>query len=172
MNKFGMRVTEDTYWASKVQDTDVNNNTESDNLFELTGSVLVKRIFGIVTDTIGAADCDTLYLNLFSNAHTTAITLAGGVDIKGAGIGSLILKRGAVGVALTLVNVAATNGFSEAADADDNDLAFREFVVVQETGQDTYIRSTYTSTMAPCTGEITWCVEYIPLGAGSSLVAV
>ena len=172
MDKQSMIANRDYFFNKKIQELDVNAGTESDNLFQIFGTVIIDEIYAIVTDTVGAADCDTVYLNLFPTGGAAIdITLAAGVDIKAAPIGSNLAKVDDATGALALIS-SSLGAVSELVVGGAPFFPHSPFKVVQKVGIATYIRCTYTSTMAPCTGQLTWHVKWEPRGDGSRLVSV
>lgn len=152
--------------TSKTITLSANNTTASENIFQITGTVQVFRLYAEVVDATTLTNCTAASFDLYPTGGAAAqITAASGV-LSGVGVGSYItkqaLKASAFNVAdnsAAVVNEAAVNR------------TFTGFVATQKTGTDTFIRFTYTTTDAPINAQIKVYIEYRGLGTGT-LVAV
>jgi hypothetical protein len=143
-----------------------NNTTASVNLFKITGDVLIHKLYGVVTTTIGS-NHTAAHWRLEDGTNTPAITAATGTAISSAGVGSMLIKEALAATALTLDNSSAT--VIEESATLGADLA--PFEVVQKLATNTFIVYRYTTTNTPTTGAIQFFCEWEPLSAGSSVVA-
>ena len=147
-----------------------SNTTATNVLFSVTGVVLVKALYGIVT-TVLSSNVTAAYWQTNDQTATPDISLATGTTLSSAAVGSLLLRISTVGVALTLADaVAGRVNDLVAATAPD---VFMPFIVTQKTASVlTTIDFTYSTTNTPATGVIKFYVSYLPLSDGSSIVAV
>ena len=146
---------------SKAATLDASNTTASEKLFKVTGSVLVKRLYGIVEVALSSA-ITAAHWRTDDQTAQVAISLATGTTLSSFAIGSLIVRKSVVAVALTGDNASAAKVTDPvAATAPD---VFMPFVVTQKTGAVlTEIEFRYTTTNTPATGRIGFYIEYIPL---------
>lgn len=143
-----------------------NNTTVALPLFSVKGIVLVTGIWGVVTTVLGT-NCDTTFWRLNDGTATSAITLATGTDISAAPAGSLIVKKGLAGAALTLLS-ASQERVSEPTTLET--LYFSPFMAVQKTGSvATNIEFVYSTTDAPTSGAIQFFASYVPISSGAHL---
>lgn len=153
--------------ASKVITLSVNNNTQSLNCFQITGTVEVIRLYAEITTVTTLANCTNAFFELYDSTASVDITKsAAGAALSGMAVGTFMVKDAAVGTALAVANNvvgAVTEGSTTK--------IYNEFFATQKTAADTYIRFTYTSTDAPVAATITVHVEFIAVGDGT-LVAV
>ncbi len=129
--------------------------TDTQNLFTVTGLCLVKRLVGYVTVQVGAvANGVHLSVNPAGAGATTAISGAAGLELNGAAVGSRIEITGTFAnpavktVDVPLALVQAANIVVPAGTID--------FVTAGNDGG---------------TGRIQWSVTYVPLEAGAKIEA-
>lgn len=139
-------------------------------LFTLTGTVLVKALYGIVTTDLGANQTAAFW-RLNDQTATPAISLATGTTISAAKAGSIISRISLVSVALSFKNASAGAVLDPvAATAPD---VFMPFVIVQKTaGVTTNIEFVFTTTDNPTSGVIQHFVGYVPLSSDGNLTAL
>jgi len=142
-----------------------NNQTLSQAVFTVTGSVLVQGIWGEVTTVIGA-NHTAAHLRLNDQTATIDITLATGITLSGLAVGTLIYKESLTAVALQLKSNAA-GAFEEPASAGQPALA--PFVLTKKNGAVTTVDYRYTTTDAPTSGAITWHALWLPLSGDGNL---
>lgn len=143
----------------------VNNGTQQLGCFTLTGSVLVQRLWGALTDTTTLTNCTATYFDLYDSAAAVVLTKNDGV-LSGLPVGTVFAKAGLA--AATFAVSDNTNGaVSEPAAAG---VYFSECCVTKKTGATTTIRLVYTSTDAPANATALISCIYAPVTAGSSLV--
>ncbi len=138
-----------------------SGGTESINIFSLTGSVEVLKLYGEVTNADTLANLTAGNFNLWDGAVPIALTKNTGV-LSGVGVGSLFLKN-AVAANNWAVADNATGVLTEPAAGVK---AFTPFVVTQKTGVATYIRMTYTTTDAPIDAIVKIFCEFRTLDSG------
>lgn len=157
-----------TTLVTKSQTLSANATTASTPLFTLAGTVEVLRLWGVITTTLGA-NHTAAFWRLNDQAAQVAITVATGTTLSAKVAGSVIVKKGLVGAALVLLdNVAGV--VSEPTTLETP--YFSPFVITKKTAATTQIEYTYTTTDAPTSGVIQHFVEYRPISADGSLVAV
>ncbi|MCP3885086.1 MAG: hypothetical protein GY700_06360 [Propionibacteriaceae bacterium] len=147
---------------------DVNGGTESDNLFALTGTVLIKRLWGVITEATAGGDCDGVYFDVYSAGGSTVLTKNDGV-LDSLGVGSIFFKELVNTSTMSKIDNLSAPMFNDSATADVPQ--FMECIVGKDVGDLTYIRITHTSAGA-CDVDVTIFADYVPLSAGASLVAV
>jgi len=126
------------------------------NLFQVTGTVRINFIYASVAVVLPAA-VTAARLELFPTGGAAIdLTLAAGVDISAAPVGSFIAKTGTAASALVLGD--STLGFLTEATG----FVLAPFVVGQKTGGvDTFIRLTRAG--AGASGQLHWHIEWEPL---------
>ena len=160
------RLTGDT--TSKVITLSASNTTASENIFQITGTVQVYRLYAEVTDATTLANLTAGSFDLFpTGGAAIQISAAGGV-LSGVPTGTFIFKEGLAANAF-IVN-SATNGAVAEQTYEGSDV-FSRFIVTQKTATDTFIRFTYTTTDTPINATLDVTCEYHPLDGGT-LVAV
>jgi hypothetical protein len=147
-----------------------NNATASENVFQITGSVKLLSIYGVITDTTTLVNLTAGYLELYDGVNHPDITLDG-VVLSGLAVDTAMFKTGLAAAAL---NLADNVGCAVSESAADKKI-FSECILTQKTGTNTYIRFTYTTTDTPINAKIFWHVRYKGLDNGTTsgtLVAV
>lgn len=147
-----------------------NNTTANVQLWRVTGSVYINKIYGIVTTAIGANHTGA-YLRLNDQTAQQDITLStGGATLSALPAGSLIHKDSLAGSDVLTVVSNATGVMYETG-TPGVDLS-QGFALVKKTGANTDIEYTYTTTDTPTSGVIQFFVEYVPLSADGALTAL
>lgn len=146
-----------------------NNTTASIPLFNVVGSVEVKALYAVVTTALGS-NVTAAYWRLNDQTAQAAISLATGTTLSSFGIGSTLVRRSLVSVALSGTNNTAGAVVDPvAATAPD---VFMPFIVVQKVGGvKTDIEFTYTTTNTPTSGTLDFYVGWVPLSEGSYITA-
>ena len=135
---------------------DANNTTKEYNLFKLTGSVEITALDAHVS-TVLSDNHTNCYVDLYSTTAAASISLATGLTLSSAPVGSVLYRAGAVTSVLTYLSSSQPRvGAAPLADYDD-------FVLVADESADTYIRFIHTTTNAPSSGAIHWHVKWRPL---------
>ena len=154
--------------ATKEIPLSADNTTASVNIFQITGSVKLLAIYGIVTDV--ATNLTAGFLELYDGTNHPDIT-KDGIVLSGLTVGTAMFKTGLAGVVLKL----ADNVICVVSEAALDKKIFSECILTQKTATNTYIRFTYTTSDAPIDAKIFWHVRYKGLdngGVGGVLVAV
>jgi len=136
-----------------------NATTANVPIFKVTGAVQILGIWGIVTTVLGANNT-AAYWRLNDQTNQSAITLATGTTLSAAPVGSMIVKKGLAGAALTLLS-ASQSRVSEPTTLETD--FFSPFVVTELPGAETDIEFVYTTTDAPTSGVIEFFVRWLPL---------
>lgn len=142
-----------------------NNQTASQVVFTVTGSVLVLGVWAEVTTIIGA-NHTAAHLRLNDQGATIDITLNTGITLSGLAVGTLVFKGALTAAALTLKSNAA-GFFAEPASAGQPVLS--PFIAGKKTAAVTTIDYRYTTTDAPHTGVLTWHALWLPLSGDGNL---
>lgn len=161
-----------TYGFTAYKDATLNasNTTAQVPLFTVTGTVLVKALYGIVTTTLGSNQT-AAYWQINDQTATPDISLATGTTISSAGVGAMLLRRSVASVALVLSNSTA-GAVTDPVAATAPDL-FMPFAVTQKVGGIlTQIEFVYTTTNTPTSGVIRFFADWLPLSDSATLVAV
>lgn len=143
------------YAVSKVEDT----NAAGDDLFTVTGKVLVTGLFGEVTNALGAGVVADYVLSI----KTTSEPLCAATTITSDAVGTMYSLSGDVGDTLNAGSTPTTRV------ADINGKGPVHLAVGLAGGTDT-ISSVHTDT-GDAGDAITWTLFYLPLEAGASVAA-
>jgi len=153
--------------VTKVSTLSASNTTASNNLFQVTGTVEITRLYAELTTATTFTNCTNVHFDLYDSAAAVDITKSGpGATLSALAVGTFMVKNAINTTALAIAdNVAGvvTEGSVTK--------IFDQFFITQKTGANTYMRLTYTTTDAPIDAVITIYADYIPIGAGT-LVAV
>jgi len=84
---------------------DASNETKTEPLFRITGSILVQKLYGVVKTVVGA-NHTAAYFRLNDQTAQSDITLNTGTTISSAAVGSILVKKGLAAAALTLLTSA------------------------------------------------------------------
>lgn len=147
--------------ATKAVTMDANNTTANVNCFQITGTVQILKIYGILTAKTTLTNCTATYFDLYDSTAALEITNNDGV-LSGLAVGTTMVKTAIATTTATIIDNAAGAV---------SDTTFLPFFVEQKTGANTYIRFNYTTTDAPADAVMTVYVEYRLLG-GATLAAV
>ena len=135
-------------------------------LFHTTGSVMVTRLWGIVTTAFENHTAAHWRVN-DQTATDQVITKATGTDLSDISIGAMILKDDLATGALTY-KTSDAGSLLEPATA--QTMIFSPFTVTQKTGDiQTDIEYVYTTSDSPTTGAMTFSASYYPLSVGAVL---
>lgn len=141
-----------------------NNGTARVNLFQLTGSACIHKLYGQLTAKTTLANMTAVYFTLYDSTLNTAITKNDGV-MSTAIVGATILKHTIASVTAG-INLAVTGTIVEQGIE-----TFSAFVATQKNGANTFIAFNYTTTDAPIACTFKFFAEYESLNGGL-LVAV
>ena len=151
----------------RAVDLDASNTTASEKFAKVTGSVLILRLYGVVEVAL-SSNITAAHWRTDDQTAQVVISASAGTTLSSFAVGSLIVRKSIVSVALTGDNSSAAKVVDPvAATAPD---VFMPFAVVQKTGGvQTDIEFRYTTTNTPASGRIRFYIEYIPLTADSRI---
>lgn len=153
-----------SYTLETSKTLSANNTTASVNLFKLTGSVIVKKIYGVLTADTTLTNMTAVSFDMNDATATVQLTKADGV-MSTAVVGAVIAKQ-AANTTTASINLAATGTIMDGVAS-----GFYEFVATQKNGANTHIRFTYTTTDAPINATMKFFVEYESINGGSLAIA-
>jgi len=138
------------------------------NLFQITGTVELMRIYGVVTDVTNIADLTLPHLALWDSAADVLLSAAAGPDCSGVPLGSSLIKTDAAANALALLN--ATNGAIY--ESDKKEIPTPTVLQQKTGGVDTFTRFKFTSA-GGLNCKIKWFSEWRHMcGDSGNVVAV
>jgi len=143
-----------------------NAGAGTNNIFQVTKTVKVFRLFAFITDATVLANLTAGQFTLWDGAADDAITKNDGV-LSGMAVDTFMAKNALKTVTMAIANNVNGAVTEQAADKK----AFQSFFATQKTGQNTYIRWKYTTTDAPINAKLLVLAEYKGLNGGT-LVAV
>ena len=163
-------ITTDGITTSVTKNMTASNETLAVPLFHIVGAVEIRGLWGVVTTALGANHTAAHWRINDQTATNVVITAAAGTTLNSAGVGSLIVKKGVLSTALTLISNAA-GAISEPTTLETT--YFSPFVAVQKVGNiTTDIEYVYTTTTQPTTGAIKFNVRWLPLTSSANVVAI
>lgn len=146
--------------------TFAGNGAQVDPIFTITGSVLVKALYGVVTSTIGSNHTAASW-RLNDQGAQIYLTAVGGTTVSSAGVGSTIDKVALVGVALDF-DSNANAGVEEGASA--GLPYYQEFRLWKKLGALTQIEYCYTTNNSSA-GAMTFYCGFVPLSEDGDVSA-
>lgn len=153
---------------SKVITLSASGTTASVNIFQITGSVYVQRLYAVVTAATTLVNCTAASFDLFpTGGAAVQISAATGV-LSGVAVGTIITKTGLAADIFTVSDAVGAVVTEQGWAGSD---VFNGFLVTKKIAANTYIRFTYTTTDAPINAQLTVYAEYRGI-AGGELVAV
>lgn len=151
--------------STSIQTIIGNNTTVAVPIFNVTGTIECRGIYGIITTTLGA-NHTTAYFRVNDQTSQPAITLATGVTLSAKTAGSTIVKKGLAAAAAVLLDNAA-GIVSEPTTLET--AFFSPFVVVKKTAAKTDIEYVYSTTDTPTTGVIQFFLRWLPLSQDAAI---
>ena len=164
----GRTISEGLLFSQVTKSLTASNETAAVPIFRLTGSVEVRSLFAVVTTIVGS-NHTAAYFRLNDQTAQSDITLSTGTTISSAAVGSLLVKKGLAGAALTLLT-SAQERVSEPTTLETS--YFSPFVIVAKPAANTDIEYVYSTTQTPTTGAIQFFIRWLPLSAGSGIATV
>ena len=159
---------EATVRISNIHTLTGSGTTVHDPIWGITGTVRIRKLYGVVTTSLGLHQTAVSY-RLNDQTAVLPITSAAGTTISAAVAGSSVAKLGLAAAAI-IYNNNATGLLVEPTTLETLD--FSEFVVVKKTAAATNIEFNYTTTDTPTSGAIQHFVEYEALSADGAIVAL
>jgi hypothetical protein len=149
--------------VSKTITLSANNTSASVNVFQLTGSCLVRNFHGEITAKTTLTNCTSVYFDLWDGVTSVPITKTTGASMSGYNVGAFFVKDADVASALTILN----NDAGKIKEATTGNRASTEFIAVQKTATNTYIRFNYTTTDAPINASIKVDCTWLDIDSGT-----
>jgi hypothetical protein len=149
--------------STKTITLSANNTSASVNVFQLTGVVKINLLHGEVVDATTFSNCTSVYFDLWDGTTSVPITKTTGASMSGYNVGAFFIKDSDVSSALSTLNNAST-GFKEPATGQ---RVNTEFLAIQKTATNTYIRFNYTTTSAPINAQIKVDVAWADIDSGT-----
>ena len=163
-------ITQNGVITTKAVTLTASNTTASAVLFKVTGSVQVLALWGVVTTEL-SSNITATHWRLDDQTAQVAISLATGTTLSSFTVGSSIVRRSLVSVALVGTNANAGAVIDPVAATAPG--FFMPFVVTQKTANVlTTIDFRYTTNNTPATGAIDFYVGWVPLTPGSKIESV
>lgn len=161
-------ITTDGLISTTSKTTNGNNTTVTTPIFTITGAIEVRGIWGVVTTVLGANHTASAF-RVNDGTNQSDITLATGTDISAAPVGSLIIKKGLAGAAITALK-ADQERVSEPTTLET--WYSSPFVIVAKNGVTTNIEYVYATTDAPTSGVVKYSLRWLPLLSNSNVTAL
>ncbi len=155
----------DTRHALKSSTLAASNTTASNVLFTFTGSILVTRLYGVVT-TVLSSNVTAAHWRANDQTNTPAITAAAGTTLSSAAVGAVISKAGLAAAALILTNSDEARVREHATSGMSPDVPFS---LTAKNGVVNTIDFRYTTTNTPATGVILFGMDWMPLSEGATV---
>lgn len=138
-----------------------NNATVVVPLFTVTGSVMVTRLWAVVTTDLGANHTAASF-RINDQTAQVYLTAVAGTALSADKAGSLIVKTGLVAAAVTeYTNAAGAIAEPTTLQTD----IFTPVMIVKKTAALTQIEYRYATTDTPTTGAMRFYVSYFPLSS-------
>lgn len=144
-----------------------NNTTASNIIFNLTGSVQVLALYGVVT-TVLSSNITAAFFRLNDQTAQPAISVATGTTLSSAAVGSVIARNALAATAITFINSSAGRITESSAV---NLGFFSPFMLTQKTGAiQTDIEFRYTTTNTPASGVIQFFLKWLPISSDAQII--
>lgn len=139
----------------------------SENLFQVTGSIEVYRLWGEVVRVGTLTNLTGGSFDLYDSTSAVQLSAATGV-LSGVSEGTVFTKTGLAADAFAINNSVAGAVLEQTYEGSD---PFNGIIVTQKNGANTFLRFTYTTTDNPIDADIVFNVEYRALDGGMLSVA-
>lgn len=141
------------------------NGAQTDNVFQITGSVKILEIRGVCTEATDATTVTGASFTAYDGTNTVDVTESTtGTDLSGIGVGGFFYKSATAGTAVTFQD-------NDQVRVNDSVNSIVETHITQKTGTNTYLRFNFTGD-ADTDVDVKFQVRYIPLTEGSKIEAV
>jgi hypothetical protein len=144
-----------------------NNTSANVNVFQVTGACLVKNFHGEISTKTTLTNCTSVYFDLWDGTTSVPITKTTGGTMSGYNVGAFFIKDADVSSALTILN----NDQGRIKEATTGNRAATEFLTIQKTETNTYIRFNYTTTDAPIAATVKIDCAWLDIDSGT-IIAV
>lgn len=148
--------------TTKVIDLNANNTSANVNVFELTGVCKVIGIHAELTAKTTLTNCTSIYFDLWDGTNSVYITKTTGASMSGYNVGAFMTKDADVSSAITILN----NDQARIKEAATGVKVNTEFLAIQKTATNTYIRFNYSTTDAPANAQLTVHIVWIDIDNG------
>ena len=148
--------------VSKTITLNANNTTASVNVFQVTGTTKIISIHGEILTKTTLTNCTKVHFDLYDGTTAVPITKITGADMSGYNVGAFFIKDADVATALTILN----NDQARIKEASTGNRVNTEFVAVQKTATNTYLRFTYSTTDAPINATVKIDCHWVDIDNG------
>lgn len=156
--------------TTKAITLSASNTTAAVPIFTVTGTVQILALYGVVTTALGS-NVTAAHWRTNDGTAQVVISASAGTTLSSFTVGSTLLRRSLVSVALVGTNASAAAVVDPVAATAPG--MFMPFIVVQKTaGVTTNIEFVYTTTNTPTSGAITFFIGWVPLSEDGNLTAV
>jgi len=131
--------------VTKTITLSANNTSASVNVFQLTGATKIVLLHGEILTNTTLTNCTKVYFDLWDGTTSVHLTKIVGADMSGYNVGTFFIKDADVTSILTILN----NDQARIKEAATGNRVNTEFIAVQKTATNTYLRFNYTTTDAP-----------------------
>lgn len=145
--------------------TDASNETKVEPLFRVSGSIIVEKLYGVVTTALGSNQT-AAYWRLNDQTAQSNISLNTGTTMSSAAVGAVLTRSGLAGAALTKLDS------DQGRVSDPTTLQtknFTPFMVVAKNGANTDIEYVYSTTSTPTSGKISFFCVWQPVSQAASV---
>jgi len=148
--------------ATKTITLSANNTTASVNVFQVTGTTKIVDFHGEILTKTTLTNCTSVYFDLWDGTTSVPITKTTGAAMSGYNVGAFFIKDADVATALTILN----NDQGRIKEAATGARVNTEFLAVQKTSTNTYIRFNYTTTDAPIAATVKVDCQWVDIDNG------
>jgi hypothetical protein len=148
--------------ATKTITLNANNTTANVNVFQLTGTTKIVLLHGEVLTKNTLTNCTKVHFDLWDGTTSVPITKITGADMSGYNVGAFFIKDADVATALTILN----NDQARIKEASTGNKVNTEFVAVQKTATNTYLRFIYSTTDAPIDATVKIDCHWVDIDSG------
>lgn len=140
-----------------------NNTSASVNAFKITGSVKIVSIHGELITNTTLTNCTNVHFDLYDGINSVHITKTTGSTMSGYNVGAFFIKDADVSSSLTILN----NNQCRIKESATGTKINTEFIAIQKTGTNTYIRFNYNTTDAPANATLNIDIVWQDIGMGT-----
>lgn len=145
----------------QAEATVTGTGSVNQNVFQITGSVLVLRQWALITEVTTLTNMTDVYADLWDGTNSVKLTKTPGAVLSNAPVGTYFTK-----------DKASTETYSVALSdqcrmIETTNKEASPFVVTQKNATNTYIRFNYTTTDSPLSFKMHVYFEYYPLNGGT-----
>lgn len=142
------------------------NGAQTDNIFQITGTVRVIELYGVCTEATDSTTLSATSFTLYDGTNTEDVTESStGTDLSGIGVDGFVAKTATAGTALTFHDNSQVRITGSA------NRVFTPFATTQKASTNTYIRFNFTGDANTDT-DIKFYVRYAPISEDGAIAAV